>query len=171
MCSSLWAEPIALHNKEYKELAAKILAYEKRVDILIKQKEDTKEGPDLENILTEISDLQKGLVGIKKRRRELREHVTKNHPKEEILDDLSILKDAESSRSKKGSDPAMDARLDDMLKKLRAQYNRSASEDDEDYTVEQQAVEDELNRKKKNVQKENKDQYIRENIKTKLKVN
>lgn len=170
-CSHSWAGPIAAHNKTYKELAGKILAYEKRVEDLVAQKANAKEGPDLENILTEIADLQKELVGIKRKRRELRDHVTSTHPKEEILDDLSILKDAESNKPKSANaNPEVDQKLDEMLKKLRAQYARSAQEDEDDFSMEQQAVEDELNKKKKNVQKAAKDEYIRENIKTKLKV-
>lgn len=173
LCSHVWAGPIEAHNKEYKELAGKILAYEKRVEDLVAQKANTKEGPDLENILNDISDLQKELVGIKKKRRELRDHVTTTHPKNEILDDLSILKDAESAKGKTSSnDPALDKKLDDMLKRLRAQYKRSAKEDDSDeYVMDQEEViEAELTKKKKNVHKAAKDEYIRENIKTKLKV-
>lgn len=169
--TNVWAGPIAAHNKAYKELAGKILAYEKRVQELVVLKTSTKEGPELENILTEIADLQKELVGIKRKRRELRDHVTSTHPKEEILEDLSILKDAESSKPKTASaNPEVDKKLDEMLTKLRAQYVRSAKEDEEDYSVEQQVVEDALNKKKKTVQKEAKDEYIRENIKSTLKV-
>ncbi|MCC6137813.1 MAG: hypothetical protein IT287_04225, partial [Bdellovibrionaceae bacterium] len=117
----------------------------------------------------EISDLQKELVGVKKKRRELRDHVTKSHSKEELLEDLSILKDTEQNKGKK-ADPNIDARLDDMLKQLRSQYVRSDSNVEVDYSEEQKAVEEKLSKKRKNVQKEAKDEYIKENIKNKLKV-
>lgn len=163
------AEPIARHNMDYKEFAAKIAAYEKRVEVLVKQKQDAQEGPDLENILDEISELQKELVGVKKKRRQLRDHVTKNHSREELLEDLSILKDTERKKGQK-ADPGVDLRLDEMLKKLRTQYARSDRSLEVDYSEEQKSVEDALNKKRKNVEKEMKDDYIKENIKNKLKV-
>lgn len=163
------AEPIAKHNQEYKDYAAKITVYEKRVEELVQQKKETKEGPDLENILDEISELQKELVGVKKKRRQLREHVAKSHSKEELLGDLSILKDTEQNKGSK-TDTAIDGRLDEMLEKLRAQYFRSDRSVEVDYSEEQKDVQATLNKKRKNVQKETKDEYIKENIKNKLKV-
>ncbi len=151
-------------------MGAKITAYEKRIDDLVARKKDEKDGPELENILDEISDLQKELVGIKKKRRQLREHITKYHPGDEVLGDLDVLKDMENVKHRaKSADPAIDARLDAMLVKLQAQYKRTIKEK-EDYTVEQKAFEEALNKKNTNVQKATKDEYIKENIKTKLKV-
>lgn len=164
------AEPIAQHNKAAREMAAKITAYEKRVDDLVARKKEEKDGPELENILTEISDIQKELVGIKKKRRQLREHITKFHPKEELLEDLDVLKDMENVKNRsKTADPAVDARLDILMTKLQAQYKRTIK-DKEDYTVEQQAIEEELRKKANSANKSNKDEYIKDNIKTKLKV-
>lgn len=175
LISGMWcilaqADPIAQHNKEAREMAAKITAYEKRIDDLVAKKKDEKDGPELENILDEISDIQKELVGIKKNRRLLREHITKYHPSDEVLGDLDVLKDMESLKNRsKSADPAIDARLDEMLVKLQNQYKRTIK-DKEDYTVEQKAIEEELKKKNTNVQKATKDDYIKENIKTKLQV-
>lgn len=168
--STVVADPIAQHNKESREMAAKITAYEKRIDDLVAKKKDEKDGPELEEILNDISDIQKELVGIKKKRRQLREHITKYHPGDEVLGDLDVLKDMENVKHRsKSADPAIDTRLDAMMTKLQAQYKRTIK-DKEDYTVEQKAIEEELNKKATNVQKATKDEYIKENIKTKLKI-
>lgn len=172
---SLWlvsvgADPIAQHNQESREMAAKITAYEKRIEDLVARKKDEKDGPELENVLTEIADIQKELVGIKKKRRQLREHITKFHPRDEVLDDLDILKDMETVKHRtKVADPAVDARLDALMTKLQAQYKRTIK-DKEDYTVEQKALEEQFKKKTGNVQKATKDEYIKENIKSKLEV-
>lgn len=161
------AEPIALHNKQFKELTVKILSYEKRVDTLVAQKKAQKEGRELEAILSEITELQRELVSIRKSRRVLREHIEKNHPKEELMDDLSLLKDYDGG-SRKQSDPALDTRLDSMIQKLRSQYARTDRAHG-DPTADEE-IELQLSKRKKDLQRESKDDYIKENIKNKLEV-
>lgn len=163
-------DPIELHNKKNKELATKIIAYEKRVEALVAQKMKVKEGPALDNLLNDISEIQKDLVGIRKSRRQLQEHVQSKHPSDELLEDLSILKEHDHKKTKK-SETQIDSRLDEMLVKLRAQYARTDKTQDLDTSEEEQALDISLDNKKKNIEKEFKDEYMNEGIKTKLKVN
>ena len=165
-----FADSIDAHNKDLRELAVKILSYEKRVDTLVEQKKTLKEGAELEATLSEISELQRELVAIRKSRRILREHIEKNHPKEELMEDLSLLKDYEGGNKKKQGDPAIDSKLDDMIQKLRTQYARTDRAHSRDTLKADEEIEKQLANKKRDLQRESKDDYIKENIKSKLEI-
>lgn len=164
-----FAENMDVHTIENKEITVRLVTYEKRLQELIVQKDAKKDEAELDEILSEIADIQKDLVHLRKQRRQLREHVTKKHPNEELMEDLNILKDSESKAAKKG-DPALDARLDALLLKLRQQYGRTARYRDNDFSDEKKKLDLELQKKRKTIDKEHKDAYIKESIKTQLKV-
>lgn len=160
------SEPIGLHNNEMKQLIVKILSYEKRVETLVAQKSKLKAGRDLDGVILEISELQKELIALRGQRQKLRDHMLESHPKEELLDDLSVLKNYEDP-SRRVKEPGVDERLDSMIQKLRAQYVRT------DHTYGTQLAPDEsleFHRKKKDLGKEVKEDYIKENIKDQLKI-
>jgi hypothetical protein len=164
------AEPIEVHMKEMRTLTGKLAGYEQRVAELVEEKKKKKDGAGLEEVLTEISELQKELVGVKKKRRILREHIMKEHEKEELLEDLSLLKDGEVLKANAKKDPDVDARLDSLLATLRKQYARTNRTEQDDYLEAQKDLEKELKNKKKKIKQEDKEEYIKENIKTELKV-
>ncbi|MCB9072550.1 MAG: hypothetical protein H6623_02935 [Bdellovibrionaceae bacterium] len=168
-----FADPIAVHNQEFREVSRKITVYEIRVKELIDKKGKLKAGPELEDVLTEIADLQKELVGIKKKRRLIREHIDKEHPREELMGDLSVLKDVESEKTAKTggkADPGVDSRLDTLLAELRKQYARTNRSDQEDYQGAQEELVQERIKHKRTIQQEDKDEYIKENLKSTLEI-
>ncbi len=164
------AEPIQVHKTQMQEIAKKIIEYQIRLEELKEKKESTPEGPQLEEVLSEIADMHRELVVVKKRRETLREHLRHVHSKEEVVSDLSFFKQTEKRKDEK-PDEEVDRKLDQLLKLVQTQYARTLSED---FKVSQELqTEQDVRRKLKEqrvkVHKADKKRYIREGIDTTIK--
>ena len=164
------AEPIQVHKTQMQEIAKKIIEFEIRLDELKIKKESTPEGPQLEEVLSEIADMHRELVLVKQRRETLREHLRKVHSKDEMVSDLSFFKQTEKRKDEK-PDEEVDRKLDQLLKLVQTQYARTLSED---FKVSQELqTEQDVRRKLKEqrvqVHKTDKKRYIREGMDTTIK--
>lgn len=169
----LSAEPMQVHKTQMHTYDQKILEHEVRLKELLKNKEATKDGEHLEEILSEIADTHKELVNIKKKREDIREHLRKTHSTEEAFSDLSFFKQTELKKDdkKQTTDLALDKKLDELLTLVQRQYVRTLSED---FKVSKELqTEDDVKKKLKEqrlkVNKANKKKYIREELETTIK--
>ena len=164
------AEPIQTHKTQMLEIAKKIIEFEIRLEELKVKKEGTPEGTQLEEVLSEIADMHRELVNVKQRRELVREHLRKEHSKEEVVSDLSFFKEAGKRKGEK-PDEEVDRKLDQLLTLVQSQYVRTLSEE---FKVSQELqTEQDVRRKLKEqrvkVHKADKKRYIREGIDTTIK--
>jgi hypothetical protein len=179
LLSNLWifvlfvfAEPMQVHKAQMQTYDQKILEHEVRLKELLKNKEATKDGEHLEEILSEIADTHKELVNIKKKREDIRDHLRKAHSSEEAYSDLSFFKQTDLKKDKKQTaDIVLDKKLDELLSLVQRQYVRTLSEDFK-VSKELQTEEDvrkKLKEQRVKVNKSNKKKYIREELETTIK--
>ncbi len=177
------AEKIAIHKQAMSEMVVETDQHEKRIKELLELKAETQDGPSLENIVSEIADLQKKLLDLKRRKTLLSEHLKAQHSGEDLIEIMPLMKDTQKKtaepKSLHAKKPAqvdiLDQRLDGLLKKLQQQYSRTVK-DHEELTMKASANRGEIvidlkdKLKKKEITQEDKDKYLKESIKTKMQV-
>ncbi len=167
------AEPLAIHKQQMQTFGQSMMEFEVRLNELKEKKEQTPDGEPLEEILSEIADIHKELLNIKKKREDVRQHIRKEHPKEETFSDLSFYKQT-TIKSKKDQKPdiQLDRKLDELLRLVQSQYVRTLSEDFK-VSKELQTEEDvrkKLKEQRVKVRKADKKRYIREEVESAVKV-
>lgn len=167
------AEPLQIHKQQMQTFGQKMMEFEVRLNELKEKKEQTPEGEHLEEILSEITDIHKELLNIKKKREDVRQHIRKEHPKEETFADLSFYKQTTvKSKKDKKPDVQLDRKLDELLRLVQSQYVRTLSEDFK-VSKEIQTEEDvrkKLKEQRLKVKKADKKKYIREEVESAVKV-
>jgi hypothetical protein len=167
-----WADSLPQHKQQMQTIANQMVEFEVRLEELKEKKTKTPDGPELEEILSEITDIHKELVAIKQKREKIRTHVRKEHPQQDIFSDLSFYKQNEKSKGKdEKPDVQLEKKLDELLKLVQSQYVRTLSEDFK-ISKEIQTEDDvrkKLKEKRAEVIKADKKKYIREGIDTTIK--
>ena len=166
------AAPLEEHRQQMQAYSKQIMEHEVRLAELKKKKEKSQEGEYQEEILSEIADLHKELLVIKKNRETVRIHIRKEHPKEDSFADLSFYKqtDPKNPASQK-TDAQVDKKLDELLSLVQSQYARTLSEDfkvSKDLQTEED-VRRKLKEQRVKVIRSNKKKYIRDEIETTIK--
>lgn len=164
---SSFAEPMNAHKVKIQEYATKTIGYEKRILELQERKQKTAEGEALEEVLSEIADIHKELLTLRQKKNALKEHLRNEHPEEDMLTDLNLFREKAKPKPKKssGMDP-LDKKLDEVLNLMQKQYARTLGESmkyREEFELENAA-------KRPEAPEDKKEKYIREKVKTELKV-
>ncbi|MBY0383801.1 hypothetical protein K2X05_01470 [bacterium] len=166
------AAPLEEHRQQMQTYAKQIMEHEVRLAELKKKKEKSQEGEYQEEILSEIADLHKELLSIKKNRESVRIHIRKEHPKEDSFADLSFYKQTDPKNpANKKADVQVDKKLDELLSLVQSQYARTLSEDfkiSKDIQTEED-VRRRLKEQRVKVIRSNKKKYIRDEIETTIK--
>lgn len=166
------AETLQHHKKQMQMFTTKMTEFEVRLEELKEKKTKTPEGEQLEEVLSEIADIHKELLLIKKNREDVRVHVRQAHPQDEIFSDLSFYKQSESKNKKdEKPDIEVDKKLDALLSLVQSQYVRTLSED---FKVSQELqtesdVKKRLKEQRAEVHKADKKKYIREGVESTIK--
>lgn len=167
-----FAAPLEEHRQQMQTYAKQIMEHEVRLEELKKKKEKSQEGEYQEEILSEIADLHKELLTIKKNRETVRVHIRKEHPKEDSFADLSFYKQSDPKGSaKQKTDLQVEKKLDELLSLVQSQYARTLSEDfkiSKDIQTEED-VRKKLKEQRVKVIRSNKKKYIRDEIDTTIK--
>jgi hypothetical protein len=165
-------ETLQQHKQQMQSVANQMVEYEVRLEELKEKKTKTPDGPELEEILSEIADIHKELVAMKQKREKIRTHVRKEHPQQDIFSDLSFYKQNEKSKEKdEKGDALLDKKLDELLKLVQSQYVRTLSEDfkiSQDLQTEED-VRKKLKEQRAKVRKADKKKYISEEVQTTIK--
>lgn len=167
------AEPLQVHKQQMQDYGQKMMEFEVRLNELKEKKTYTPEGEHLEEILSEIADIHKELLNLKKKREDVRQHIRKEHPKEETFADLSFYKQTNiKGKKEEKPDVEIDRKLDELLRLVQSQYVRTLSEDFK-VSKELQTEEDvrkKLKEQRLKVRKADKKKYIREEVESAVKV-
>lgn len=166
------AAPLEEHRQQMQAYAKQIMEHEVRLEELKKKKEKSQEGEYQEEILSEIADIHKELLIVKKNRESVRIHIRKEHPKEDSFADLSFYKqmDPKNSTNQK-KDLEVEKKLNELLSLIQSQYARTLSEDfkiSKDIQTEED-VRKKLKEQRVKVIRSNKKKYIRDEIETTIK--
>ncbi len=166
------AETLQHHKQQMQLFGTKMTEFEVRLEELKDKKTNTPEGEQLEEVLSEIADIHKELLLVKKNREGVRIHIRKAHPQDEIFSDLSFYKQTETKNKKdEKSDVEVDKKLDALLSLVQSQYVRTLSED---FKVSQELqtesdVKKRLKEQRAQVHKADKKKYIREGVESTIK--
>ena len=120
LVGSVFAGDIKEHSKEIKKYNGEVSRYEYRMTELKEQKKQIKGGDYLDEVLGEIANIHRDLLSIRKKRRDLKVHLKKEHPESDLFYDVSLHKKYEKRR-KKGGDP-VEKDLDVLLLLVQSQY-------------------------------------------------
>lgn len=171
-CAFGFAETLQVHKQQMQALATKMAEFDVRLEELKEKKMKTPEGEALEEVLSEITDIHKELLLIKKKREAVRAHIRKEHPKDESFSDLSFYKQSEVKNKKDDKpDVNVDKKLDELLSLVQSQYVRTLSEDfnvSQDLQTESD-VKKRLKEQRAEVHKTDKKKYIREGVEATIK--
>lgn len=166
------AAPLEEHRQQMQIYAKKMMEHEVRLEELKKKKEKSQEGEYQEEILSEIADLHKELLALKKNRESVRVHIRKEHPKEDTFADLSFFKQTDpKGLTAQKTDAQVEKKLDELLSLVQSQYARTLSEDfkvSKDIQTEED-VRKRLKEQRVKVIRSNKKKYIRDEIETTIK--
>lgn len=166
------ADTLQNHKQQMQVLGQKMMEYEIRLDELKNKKEKTPDGEALEEILSEIADIHKELLTMKKNREGVLAHIHKEHPQEESYSDLSFYKQTKlKDKKSEKPDVQLDKKLDDLLRLVQSQYSRTLSEDfkvSESIQTEED-VRKKLREQRTQINRANKKKYLREEVGNTLK--
>lgn len=115
---SAWSAPLAEHEKQIADINHKTEQFEVRIKDLNERKAQAREGDELEGVITEITNVHKEILSLRKERNALKEHLAKDHPDSNLLFEKSLHK----SFDKKQDRGPLDDKLDSMIKLMQSQY-------------------------------------------------
>lgn len=157
------------HKRDLKGFHQKLHGYEVRMDELKKRKFELRPGDELDDVLTEIADLHRETLNIKKRKRELKAHLKEKHPTSDLSYDIGLYRQTGFARKRKKAEGPLDKRLDSLLVTLQTQYSKYMTYKP---TQERRAIS--LRRKpkkgKESLESQRKE-YLREHLKTEFEIN
>lgn len=167
------AEPIEVHKQEVTAISKKTEKFERKIKELQERKKQAREGEELEAVLTNISNVHKELLGLRRDRNALKEHLLQEHPDSNLLFESSLHRSFDKRTSdKKGP---LDDKLDSLLALMQTQYGKYITHEKEAPAAKiqkgiQNPSPEETSTPKPLTKEELKDQYMREKIKTEMKV-
>lgn len=161
------AEPMPAHKARVQELVRKTDEYEKRILELQERKKKATEGDELEEVLSEIADIHKELLLVRQKKNQLKEHLRNDHPEEDRLAEIGLFRQPLKAQGKKAANDPLEKKLDDVLALMQKQYARTLGD-----SLKYRDEMDQASKEKADagVVVDKKEKYLKEKVKTDLKV-
>jgi len=180
----VFADKLEVHKAAMSEYIKLLGQYELRLEKLREKKDKAVEGPELDDILTDIATLHKDILNVRHKKTLLFEHLQKMHAGEDLISEIEILRQEkaakvpEKEKGNKGKmmDDAFDKRLDGLISRVQTQYARTIkdrpapnSKKATAKSLSESMIEDKPKKMKPTEQLE-KDEYLKEKTKAVIKV-
>lgn len=180
-----YADKMEVHRDTMKSIFDDLDKYEKRMNELKALKSETGDGATLDAIVSEIADIHKKLLDVRKRKTLLADHLKLAHPGTDLISEMAMRRSPEEKKpalpgGAKGKtalkvnekNDNLEQRLDALLKQVQSQYARTAKDREIKMSAkdETMVIDVEREKRKRQILQEDKDKYLQETMRSKIKV-